>query len=64
MHHEAPDRIASDEEEFYVASPHRNRFHRPSCEYARYIPEHKRLIFDSHREAVESGKKPCGQCRA
>jgi hypothetical protein len=58
------DRIASDEESHYVGSITRNRFHRPWCEFAIQIPEHKRVYFDSHREAVGSGRKPCGQCRA
>lgn len=58
------DRIASDEESYYVGSITRNRFHRPRCEFAIQIPEHKRVYFDSHRDAAESGRKPCGQCRA
>jgi methylphosphotriester-DNA--protein-cysteine methyltransferase len=58
------DRIASDEEAYYVASKTRRKFHRPACEYAAYIPAYKRLIFDSHREAREAGFKPCGTCRA
>ena len=58
------DRIASDEESYYVGSITRNRFHRPWCDFAIQIPERKRVYFDSHREAVESGRKPCGQCRA
>ncbi len=58
------DRIASDEESHYVGSTGRNRFHRPWCEFAIMIPEYKRVYFDSHRDAVESGRKPCGQCRA
>lgn len=58
------DRIASDEESYYVGSINRNRFHRPWCEYAIFIPERKRVYFDSHKEAVESRRKPCGQCRA
>ena len=63
-HAARPDRIASDEEPFYVASRNRNKFHRPDCEYAQCIPPHKRIVFDSHREAVEAGFKPCGTCRA
>jgi len=58
------DRIASDEEDYYVASNTRKKFHRPNCEYALCIPEYKRLVFDSHRDAVEAGFKPCGTCRA
>ncbi len=58
------DRIASDEESYYVGSVNRNRFHRPDCEFALYIPTHRQVVFDSHRAAVESGRNPCGQCRA
>jgi len=62
--HVTIDRIASDEEPYYVGSTTRDRFHRPQCEYALLIPERKRVSFDSHRDAVDSGRKPCGQCRA
>jgi len=58
------DRIASDEEAYYVASKTRKKFHRPGCEYAQYIPRYKRIVFDSHRDAREAGLKPCGTCRA
>ena len=58
------NRIASDEESSYVGSITRNRFHRPWCEFAIQIRARKRILSDSHREAVESGRKPCGQCRA
>lgn len=58
------DRIASDEEAYYVASKTRNKFHRPSCEYAQCIPVYKRVVLDSHRDAVAAGYKPCGTCRA
>jgi hypothetical protein len=58
------DRIASDEESHYVGSTPRNRFHRPWCELAIMILDYKRLYFDSDRDVVESGQKPCGQCRA
>lgn len=58
------DRIASDEEAYYVASNTRNKFHRPGCKYAQHIPDWKRLVFDSHRDAREAGLKPCGNCGA
>lgn len=64
MEGEPIDRIASDEESFYVASKTRNKFHRPRCEYAQTIPAYKRIVFDSHRAAVEARYKPCGTCRA
>lgn len=62
--HPKSDRIASDEELYYVGSVSRNRFHRPDCEFALHIPRHKQVLFDSHRSAVKSGRKPCGQCQA
>ncbi len=52
------DRIASDEEAYYVASNTRKKFHRPGCEYAQHIPGWKRLVFDSHRDAREAGLAP------
>lgn len=58
------DRIASDEEAYYVASKTRKKLHRQGCEYAQYIPHYKRIVFDSHRDAREAGLKPCGTCRA
>ena len=64
VEHFTVDRIASDEESYYVGSINRNRFHRPWCEFTLYIPKGKQVHFDSHRAAVESGRKPCGQCRA
>ena len=54
----------SDEEPCYLASRTRSTFHRPSCEWARYIPTYKLIEFASHREAVEAGYKPCKTCRA
>jgi micrococcal nuclease len=54
----------SDEETIYLASNTRKKFHRPNCEWARYIPVYKLIEFGSHREACEAGYKPCGTCRA
>lgn len=58
------DRIASDEEPYYIGSATRPKFHRPWCEFAVMIPHCKRVYFDSHRDAAASGRRPCGQCRA
>jgi hypothetical protein len=40
-----------DEEPCYVGSKRRRHFHRPTCEWATYIPDYLRLEFGSHREA-------------
>jgi predicted RNase H-like nuclease (RuvC/YqgF family) len=53
-----------EEERMYVASNTRQHFHRPDCEWARYIPDYKLIEFSSHAEAVAAGKKPCKTCRA
>jgi hypothetical protein len=49
----------------FVASSQRQTFHRPECQWAFYIMSSQYLIeFDSHREAVQAGYKPCKTCRA
>ena len=53
------------EEEYYVASSRRCKFHRPSCDWASYFMGSSSLMeFFSHVEAVEAGYKPCGTCKA
>jgi DNA repair exonuclease SbcCD ATPase subunit len=54
----------SDDERVYLASKTRRHFHRPGCEWAKYIPGYKLLEFASHREAVAAGYRPCKTCRA
>ncbi len=55
----------SDEENVYLASKSKSTFHRPSCEWAKYILQSNNLIeFGSHAEAVQAGYKPCKTCRA
>jgi methylphosphotriester-DNA--protein-cysteine methyltransferase len=40
------------------------KFHRPTCDWAKKIKLGNLIEFDSHEEAVASGFKPCGTCRA
>jgi chromosome segregation ATPase len=54
----------ADDERVYVASKTRPHFHRPSCEWASYIPRYKLVEYSTHAEAVAAGKKPCKTCRA
>ncbi len=48
----------------FVASSTRKHFHRPECQWVAYIPPVRIREFDSHREAVRAGYKPCKTCRA
>ena len=52
----------------FVGSKRQNKkikhFHRPSCEWAKYIKSHNLIEFDSHEEAVDAGYKPCKTCRS
>jgi hypothetical protein len=46
----------------YIASTERDKFHVPSCRWARQIQEEHRLIFTKREEAIERGYSPCGTC--
>src|SRR5437879_6381141 len=48
----------------FVASEIRPHFHRPNCKWAQYITPPRLQEFFSHKEAVDSGYKPCKTCRA
>ena len=48
----------------FVASPNRGKFHRPECKWIQDIDPSRLETYSSHAEAVESGKKPCGTCKA
>jgi hypothetical protein len=58
--------LGEGESEFgpFVSSTTARKFHRPDCKWAAYIESRKLIEFSSHAEAVQSGKKPCGTCRA
>jgi hypothetical protein len=45
----------------YIGNTKSYVFHRQSC---RYLPHAKnRLYFDSRKEAIETGYRPCRKCR-
>jgi methylphosphotriester-DNA--protein-cysteine methyltransferase len=48
----------------FVASESRPHFHRPNCKWAQYITRPRLQEFFSHKEAVDSGYKPCKTCKA
>ena len=49
----------------FIGSKRKQTFHRPECQWASYLlSSSNRIDFDSHREAVQAGYKPCKTCRA
>jgi hypothetical protein len=58
--------IGDGESDFgpFVASRKGLKFHRPDCEWAACISPWNMETYSSHTEAVQSGKKPCGTCKA
>jgi methylphosphotriester-DNA--protein-cysteine methyltransferase len=48
----------------FVASKGKFHFHRPDCEWMKAVSPANLIEFSTHREAVESGRKPCKTCRA
>jgi hypothetical protein len=42
----------------YISSDSAAHFHRAGCKWSNEIPSAKRLIYYSHAEAVEDGKRP------
>ncbi|MBC8490681.1 MAG: hypothetical protein ISS16_04410 [Ignavibacteria bacterium] len=53
-----------DREEYYIASARETRktFHRPNCEWAEYLKPHWCPTFNSRKEAIDEGYKPCKTC--
>ena len=47
----------------YVASESSNTFHLPSCSSVRKIDDKKKVWFESYKEAINSGKRPCKICK-
>jgi hypothetical protein len=46
----------------YVASVESDKFHVPTCRYAREILSENRVCFSSRDAAVSAGYEPCGVC--
>ena len=47
----------------YVASKKSNIFHRPDCKWAKKINPKNLIGFDNREEAVQSGRRPCRNCK-
>jgi competence protein ComEC len=60
------DSSTSGESDFgpFVASKDKRLFHRASCEWMQRVRSENLIEFGTHKEAVESGLKPCKTCRA
>lgn len=54
----------TDQKEFaYVASRHSDKFHLPSCRYARQIKPENLIGFKTREDATRAGYVPCKVCR-
>lgn len=47
----------------YVGSTSSDKYHRPSCEWAKKIKPDNAVWFSSPEEAKKTGYKPCKVCR-
>ena len=47
----------------FVGSTERDKFHIPTCRWARQILEVHRIPFETREAAIEKGYAPCGSCR-
>ena len=46
----------------FVASKKSNKFHKPTCTYAKKIKKSNKITFKSKSQAKKSGYKPCKKC--
>jgi len=46
-----------------IASSIRNKYHRPTCRWARKIARNNRIAYASPAAARQAGRHPCGECR-
>lgn len=50
-------------EEEYVGSRNGKTFHRPTCEWAKYIASRNRVTYPDREAAIAGGKIPCRVCK-
>ncbi len=46
----------------FIGSKNSNKYHLPSCRYAKNIKEENIVCFSDQQDAENKGYKPCGQC--
>ena len=57
--------LENSNQEYFVASARRKKFHLPSCVWASYFLNSSDMIeFFSRSEAIGQGYKPCLTCRS
>lgn len=59
----APVQLQEKPQITYVASKNSNKFHRPSCRWAKKIAAKNLCGFQSREEALKKGYIPCKVCR-
>jgi methylphosphotriester-DNA--protein-cysteine methyltransferase len=47
----------------FVASKNSEVFHKPDCKSAAKISEKNLVRYGTRKEAIQAGKRPCGECR-
>ena len=47
----------------YVASIHKDPFHRISCRWAQKISPKNAVYYNTREEAIQDGHRPCKVCR-
>lgn len=56
------DQLSTQQQKF-VGSINSDKYHYPSCEWAKKIKPENQIWFSSPEEAKEAGYKPCKVCR-
>lgn len=60
---EAKEPKVSEDERGYVASRKSEVFHVVPCSHANRIKPSNRIYFETRKEAIESGRRPCKRCK-
>ncbi len=54
--------VSATATEGYVASRNAQVFHRADCKSAATISEKNLVRYNTRDEAIQAGKRPCGEC--
>ncbi|MEG1501456.1 MAG: stalk domain-containing protein [Clostridiales bacterium] len=60
---EIQDQTANPQNSKYIASKSSNKFHYPSCRYAKNISKANQIGFNTPQEAKKQGYTPCDTCK-
>lgn len=57
-----PDIVGAASQEYW-GSAKSDKFHYPSCQWAKKIHQENLIIFESRKEALDAGYVPCKVCK-